>query len=211
MGTRTWAAAAVAQLCLLACCGSASGSTGCTGDARVPTAATGDAAASALVCDVNEIRAGRGLRPLRWDGRLAAAAGSLATDMAQHHFLSHVASDGSDLSARIAASGYGQSAIRENIAWGSGGFATPLATAGAWMDSDEHRANVLDPSLRDVGIGVAAGALMDAASGVFYVADFGAASHAHAARTSKRSRRCATRRAKARVRCHGRSGRARRR
>jgi uncharacterized protein YkwD len=66
--------------------------------------------------------------------------------------------------------------VGENLAWGQRHLATPRAMVRAWMQSAEHRANLLDRHFADVGIGVAAGApvaLEPGELGGTYVTDFG--------------------------------------
>ncbi|HLX20664.1 MAG TPA: CAP domain-containing protein [Gaiellaceae bacterium] len=48
------------------------------------------------------------------------------------------------------ASGY---AIAENIAWSTGQYGTPRQTMNTWLNSPQHRRNILDPAYRDLGIG----------------------------------------------------------
>jgi uncharacterized protein YkwD len=130
------------------------------------------------------------------DGRLAGAAQGLADDLAAHRLLSHVSSDGSTLQERVGRTGYIASRtgwrLAENIAWATRGLSSPLAVAQGWMDSTEHRLNVLDPSLSEVGIGIAAGAPSGISdSGIYYVADFGTPGRSLASRAaSKRARTC---------------------
>src|SRR5438128_1825537 len=65
--------------------------------------------------------------------------------------------------------------LRENIAWGSLDWATPRAIMRSWMNSPPHRANILNRSFRDIGIGVARGAPVSGVSNAAtYVTDFGA-------------------------------------
>jgi uncharacterized protein YkwD len=52
-----------------------------------------------------------------------------------------------------------------------------MAVFKDWMHSPPHRANILDPSYRDVGVGVARGYPMGAGAGsATYTVDFGARS-----------------------------------
>ena len=65
--------------------------------------------------------------------------------------------------------------VGENIAWGSLDWATPRAIMRSWMNSPPHRANILNRSFRDIGIGVARGAPVSGVSNAAtYVTDFGA-------------------------------------
>jgi uncharacterized protein YkwD len=62
----------------------------------------------------------------------------------------------------------------ENIAYGGRWRGTPRALVDAWMDSPGHRANILNPALRHVGIGFRRGSPTGTirTSGL-YTADFG--------------------------------------
>jgi uncharacterized protein YkwD len=175
MGVRHLVAAAAIQCILFALCSTASASTACPSDLDVPDATTAPTAASALFCDVNELRAQNDLAPLRWDWRLWAAAERMAVDMSARHFFSHVTPDGLTLADRVVPTGYLPDndtwLLTENLAWGQGVLSSPLSIAYGWMDSPEHRVNLLDPAVQDVGIGVAPGP--DDMGGMIYVADFG--------------------------------------
>jgi hypothetical protein len=88
--------------------------------------------------------------------------------------------DGSTLQSRVTATHYLDGAhgwgIGENIAWGTGGLGTPRSIVRAWMHSPGHRANILNATFRDIGIGIAAGAPIPhgaAATGGTYTTDFG--------------------------------------
>jgi uncharacterized protein YkwD len=204
MGVHRLAArGAAALVVLLASSATASASAACPADAVQPTDATGDAAAAAVLCDVNSVRAGHGLQPLRWDGRLASAAQGMADDMAARHYASHVTPDGVDFTTRIKRAGYLPANsvwwVAENLGWGTNVFSTPSAIVDGWMGSQAHRDNLLDQDMRDVGIGVAQGAISAAGpSGTIYVADFGTRgtaaatvrkSRAHARRSRAHARR----------------------
>jgi uncharacterized protein YkwD len=41
----------------------------------------------------------------------------------------------------------------ENLAWGTGSAGTARAIVAAWLASPEHRANLLRPSFRRIGVG----------------------------------------------------------
>jgi uncharacterized protein YkwD len=62
--------------------------------------------------------------------------------------LSRMRATGYIFSSRI---GY---AVGENIAWATLWMASPKAIVGGWMATPEHRANILDATFRDTGIGV---------------------------------------------------------
>ena len=105
---------------------------------------------------LNAIRVEHGLAPLSLSPRLAAAAEAHSQDMVANGYFSHDSSNGAPFSDRLAAfypeAGARRWAVGENIYWSTG---QPSATRGvdAWMASPPHRANILDPSWRQIGIG----------------------------------------------------------
>jgi uncharacterized protein YkwD len=118
----------------------------------------------------NQERASRGLAPLSLSAELQSAARGYAAAMAGGGFFGHDGPDGSTPGSRIEAAGYrGWTFYAENIAAGQG---SPEAVMAAWMNSDGHRKNLLDPRAREIGIGhVFAGGTR---FGHFWVQDFGA-------------------------------------
>lgn len=180
MGVRRFAvvALAAAQLTLLATASTASASPACPTDETQPTLATGDVAAMAIVCDINQYRIRSGLRPLRWDWRLWSAAQTQADDMAARHYAAHTSPEGRGLADRVGATGYIPNGpnwfVGENLGWGTSYLSTPLAILTGWINSDEHRENMLDPQFRDIGVGINEGSISATGlSGIIYVVDFG--------------------------------------
>jgi uncharacterized protein YkwD len=79
-----------------------------------------------------------------------------------------------DFAGRIRKTGYRGTTVGENIAWGSGPYATPRSIVRMWMYSPGHRANILRASFTEIGIGVALGAPEAGVSGAAtYTTDFG--------------------------------------
>jgi uncharacterized protein YkwD len=97
--------------------------------------------------------------------------------MVRGNFFGHVAPSGSTPTSRIRKGGYMRGTrswrIGENLAWGVGSSSTPRATMSNWMNSAGHRANILNPSFREIGIGIAKGA-PGYPGGVTYTTHFGA-------------------------------------
>jgi uncharacterized protein YkwD len=62
--------------------------------------------------------------------------------------------------------------VGENIGWGTAQLSTPQAMVRAWMHSPGHRANILNPSFRDLGVGIVLGD-PQGGDGVTYTTDFG--------------------------------------
>jgi hypothetical protein len=99
---------------------------------------------------VNADRAQQGLAPLRWDPALAQAAAQHAQLMSQQPELSHQYPGEPDLAARAGAAGAHFRLIEENVALAP----SPQALEQEWMHSPPHRANILNPSVNSIGVGV---------------------------------------------------------
>ncbi|HEX3873500.1 MAG TPA: CAP domain-containing protein, partial [Solirubrobacteraceae bacterium] len=73
-------------------------------------------------------------------------------------YFDHVAPGGADVLGRVVAAGFAIAHnvldLGENLAAAAGSLATPAATVADWMSSPPHRANILDPTYRQTGIGV---------------------------------------------------------
>lgn len=124
--------------------------------AAAPATGGGSAAASAETTAVsltNAQRAAHGCSALRVDTRLRTAARSHSADMRDRNYFDHNSPDGRTPWDRIKAAGYTTPGA-ENIAKG---YSTAEAVVQGWMNSPGHRANILNCSLKAVGIGVAYG------------------------------------------------------
>jgi RNA polymerase sigma factor (sigma-70 family) len=119
-----------------------------------------------VVALVNEERAKAGCGALTEDPRLEKAAQGHSDDMAARGFFDHTNPDGADPGQRITAAGYKWSTYGENIAQGQ---QTPAAVMESWMNSPGHRANILNCSFKDIGVGVHKGS-----GGPWWTQDFGA-------------------------------------
>jgi uncharacterized protein YkwD len=62
--------------------------------------------------------------------------------------------------------------LGENIAWGVGASGTAAAIVGMWMASPPHRATLLRPGFRHIGVGVALGTMDGFAGANVATADF---------------------------------------
>ncbi|MBI3943064.1 MAG: S8 family serine peptidase [Chloroflexi bacterium] len=105
-----------------------------------------------LIAAVNAVRTLNGLRPLAANQMLSTAAQGHANDMVTRNFISHIGSDGSSPTQRVARQGYQASRVEEAIA---AGITNASDAVAAWMNSPIHRALILDPALVDVGGGYA--------------------------------------------------------
>ena len=117
------------------------------------TAASSDSGSLAeqyLLAAANQERAVRGLQPLHRDPALARAAAEHAALMAEHSGISHQFAGEPELTSRGAKAGVAFSLIEENVAEAP----TAVQIHDMWMNSDHHRANLLDPSIDAAGISV---------------------------------------------------------
>ena len=122
-----------------------------------------EAAEQQLFQAINRERAAHGLPPLKWDDALANAARQHAELMAAQRSLSHGFSGEPSLPSRAARAGARFSWLSENVAAG------PSAEniREQWMQSPNHRANLLDADMDTIGAGAA-----ERNGVVFAVADF---------------------------------------
>ncbi|QUH03359.1 CAP domain-containing protein [Saccharopolyspora erythraea] len=126
-------------------------------------AASADPSAEGRVVElVNQARAGAGCAAVKADSRLADAAQAHSTDMANRSYFDHTSQDGSTFSQRITRAGY-PSPAAENIAMGQ---QTAEQVMDAWMKSPGHKANILNCSLKTIGVGVEP-------NGWYWTQDFG--------------------------------------
>jgi uncharacterized protein YkwD len=98
----------------------------------------------------NAERTKRGIAAFKLDDRLNRAAEAHSVDMATKNYFSHQGLDGSQPWDRMKAQGYNFSRAAENIAFGQ---PTAKDVVTAWMNSAGHRRNILDPNLKDFGVG----------------------------------------------------------
>jgi uncharacterized protein YkwD len=99
----------------------------------------------------NQERADAGCGPVKVNSKLATAARLHSQDQAEHNNMSHTGSDGSSPWQRSERAGY-TNAIGENVA---AGYRTPAAVMDGWMNSDGHRANILNCNAKSIGVGLA--------------------------------------------------------
>ncbi|HWH95500.1 MAG TPA: CAP domain-containing protein [Baekduia sp.] len=156
-------------------------------------------AAAATLCLLNEQRAAHGLGALSASATLDRAATAFARDMVARSFFDHVSPGGGTMMDRIKAAGWvpaGSWSAGENIAWGSGSYATPASIVDGWMRSAGHRANILNAGFRQIGIGIADGAPQAGIRGDAgtYVTDFTSGAGSNSSSAAKRpAARCAGR------------------
>lgn len=97
---------------------------------------------------VNEERAKAGLHPLVFDTKIASAAQIRANEIKTS--FSHTRPDGRNFSTVLTDNGIRFTGAGENIAWGQ---KTPEQVMKAWMNSEGHRANILNVKYTKIGVG----------------------------------------------------------
>jgi len=104
---------------------------------------------------VNEQRSLRNLVTLNTNSKLVWAAQSKSDDMQARHYFAHVDPDGHYIWDKIVAAGYSPYLeLGENLAIE---FYDTDSLISAWMNSPEHRANLLNDGFQDQGMGLAFG------------------------------------------------------
>ncbi|HEY9856881.1 MAG TPA: CAP domain-containing protein [Stenomitos sp.] len=99
---------------------------------------------------VNRERRSRGLVALRWDDRLAAMGRAHSRDILARNYFAHEDPEGRSAADRAAQAGVSYTILGENLA-----FAPNLRIAHqGLMKSPGHRANILRPQFRRLGIGI---------------------------------------------------------
>ena len=127
---------------------------------------------------INDLRRAQGLAPLRMSRALSLAADEHSLSMAEHGYFEHSSLDGSPFSRRVVAlyaPGKRRWSVGENLVWASPGLSA-RRVLDLWLASPPHRATLLSPTWRDVGLG----AIRAVAGGVYggrvvtiLTADFG--------------------------------------
>ena len=97
---------------------------------------------------VNTERKKAGLTELTWDDTVATAAMTRSKEIEKS--FSHTRPDGRNFGTAITDLGITYRGAGENIAWGQ---KTPEAVMNAWMNSEGHRANILNPNFKKLGVG----------------------------------------------------------
>jgi uncharacterized protein YkwD len=135
----------------------------------VPAAALGGSTSSdsALLREMNRVRAQRGLGRLTVDSHLQRAARSHSQEMLGSNVFQHGA-----FGSRMSRFNVTGRLAGENLAWGTGAYGTARGIVAAWLASPEHRANLLRPSFTRVGVSDLAGSFRGHRGAHVVTADF---------------------------------------
>lgn len=99
---------------------------------------------------VNAQRAQNGLKPLAENWELSRVARYKSADMASRRYFSHESPTYGSPYQMMRSFGISFRSAGENIAYGQ---RTPAAVVAAWMNSSGHRANILNSSYTQIGVG----------------------------------------------------------
>jgi uncharacterized protein YkwD len=122
-------------------------------------------AEASLLETMNSVRTSRGLAPLRLDVRLVRAARGHSADMLRRQYFAH-----GPVAHRARAAGARGPVFGEDLAWGTG--VTARWVVNRWLASPGHRAVLLRPTFRRVGIGISFGAFAGHGNAAVVTADF---------------------------------------
>lgn len=119
-------------------------------DSGVGQLTVDEASETQMFALVNSERTKRGIAALNWDPKIVPVARAHAKDMWERHYFSHYSPEGKDVGDRLGAAHISYTLAGENLA-----LAPTLQTAHTGlMNSEGHRANILEPRFKKVGIGV---------------------------------------------------------
>lgn len=111
----------------------------------------------------NQERTKHGLLAFTGDNNIAAVARAHSRDMATRGFFAHTTPDGITFDQRLRLGGISFAAAAENIAI----HQSAKLVVEAWMNSPDHRDNILNPTLHKLGVGAAVGS-----NGIYFTQDF---------------------------------------
>ncbi|MDE6745654.1 MAG: secretion protein, partial [Oscillospiraceae bacterium] len=103
---------------------------------------------------VNEIRAEYGLSALKLNTELSSVARAKSQDMKDKNYFSHTSPTYGSPFDMMKTFGISYRTAGENIAMG---YSTPEKVVDAWMNSEGHRANILNSSYKEIGVGYVSG------------------------------------------------------
>lgn len=129
----------------------------------------------ATLCLVNNERTRHGLAALTHNATLEASAQWTANDLVARRYFGHTTPDGKGLEDKMAEyiARTDSWSIGENLAWGDSTASTPAQTVVNWMNSPGHRANILNGTFVEGGIGVVTGTPQGHGGGGTYANHFG--------------------------------------
>ena len=129
-----------------------------------------DPVEAGLLASVNQVRTAHGLHLLSVDPSLVRAARSHSLDMLRRDYFAH-----GDFVSRMLSFNTRGPMVGENLAWGAGSYASPAVVIREWLQSPEHRRNLLRPGWTRIGIGATTGGFLGHGGATVFTADFAGA------------------------------------
>jgi uncharacterized protein YkwD len=126
----------------------------------------------AMYCGVNVVRRAYRAGVVHGNGALDRSAVMKANAVRRCGF-SHTPCGMSFMSTFRRAGYLPARALGENLAWGQAELGSPLETLAGWLESPSHRANLLSPRWRDLGIAVQQGRMFGLDDVSLWVMEFG--------------------------------------
>jgi hypothetical protein len=111
-----------------------------------------DLSPSRLLVDTNNERSSAGKPALKLNTRLSSAAQTKANDMVARNYWSHNTPTDEAPWTFVSTAGYNYASVGENLAYG---FTSADQVMTGWLQSPEHRANVLNQGYTEVGFATA--------------------------------------------------------
>ena len=108
-----------------------------------------------ILSEVNGRRTDNGLPALSENSLLDVSSATKARDMINKNYFGHDSPDGNGVEYFGDAAGYDFILMGENLAYGD--FKDEEALVEAWMESESHRANMLNPKFHEIGLGIERG------------------------------------------------------
>jgi uncharacterized protein YkwD len=133
--------------------------------AAVAQARTLSGSEASLLQTMNSVRASYGLAALRVDVRLVRAARGHSADMVRRQYFAHGA-----VAGRVLAAGARGPRFGEDLAWST--VLTAQWVVTTWLNSPTHRAVLLRPGFKRVGIGISYGPFAGHGGAGVVTADF---------------------------------------
>ncbi len=123
-----------------------------------------------VIALVNDERAKLDIQPLEINADLSKAALEKANDMVLHNYFAHVSPSGVTPWQWIGQSGYDYSFAGENLAIN---FTDAKVQHEAFMQSESHKKNILNPKYKEIGVAVITGKI-NGTQTIITVQEFGA-------------------------------------
>lgn len=156
----------------------------CAGADLSPSALDAAAVDAATLCLIDRVRAAHHLRPLRSNHDLQRVATRQVRCIVRWDYFADECPAGQTAAALIAATRYAahtaKLATGQNVAWGTGLYATPAQIVAAWMSSPAHRAIILTGGFNDAGVSMTPAvpsAAGEGEPGATYAIEFAARRH----------------------------------